>query len=63
MSKETSIGFEGIYAATLCPLKPDYSLDEAAIAGHTDSVATVPGIKGILCNGHAGENFALDRIE
>ncbi len=63
MTEETGNQFGGIYAATICPLTPDFRLDEAAIATHVTAVASVPGIKGILCNGHAGENFALDRDE
>ena len=59
MSKD----FDGLYAATVCPLRADYRLDETALASHTDAVAGVAGITGILCNGHAGENFALDREE
>ncbi len=63
MTEETGNEFGGIYAATICPLTPDFRLDEAAIAAHVTAVVSVPGIKGILCNGHAGENFALDRDE
>jgi len=63
MTEETGNRFGGIYAATVCPLTPDYQIDEAAIAAHVTAVAAVPGITGILCNGHAGENFALDRDE
>ncbi len=51
----------GIHAATVCPLKPDFSLDEAALAAHVSGVASHDGIEGLLINGHAGENFLLSR--
>ena len=52
--------FNGVYAATLCPLDADgRHLDEAALARHIETVADVDGIAGLLVNGHAGENFAL----
>lgn len=53
----------GIHAATICPLKPDFSLDEAALAAHVGSVGRHDGIEGLLINGHAGENFLLAREE
>jgi 4-hydroxy-tetrahydrodipicolinate synthase len=53
----------GIHAATVCPLKPDFRLDEAALAAHVAGVAGHEGIEGLLINGHAGENFLLTRDE
>jgi len=53
----------GIHAATICPLKPDFTLDEAALAAHVAAVAGHDGIEGLLINGHAGENFLLTREE
>jgi 4-hydroxy-tetrahydrodipicolinate synthase len=53
----------GIHAATVCPLKPDFSLDEAALAEHVGTVGRHDGIEGLLINGHAGENFLLTREE
>jgi 4-hydroxy-tetrahydrodipicolinate synthase len=55
--------FHGIHAATVAPMRPDSSLDEAALSVHVGSVSRVPGIKGLLINGHAGENFYLTRDE
>ena len=55
--------FNGIYPATLCPLRDDYSIDEDALAKHVSSMADVGGNVGVLCNGHAGENFVLGREE
>ncbi|GGF89750.1 dihydrodipicolinate synthase family protein [Azorhizobium oxalatiphilum] len=53
----------GIHAATLVPMRADFSVDEAALAAHIGSVAAVPGIRGLLINGHAGENFVLSLEE
>jgi 4-hydroxy-tetrahydrodipicolinate synthase len=54
----------GVYAATLCPLDANgRQLDEAALATHLDTLASVDGIAGLLINGHAGENFAMSREE
>jgi 4-hydroxy-tetrahydrodipicolinate synthase len=55
--------FSGIYAATLCPLLADYRIDEDTLAKHLESCAFVPGMTGLLINGHAGENFMLSRQE
>lgn len=53
----------GIHAATIVPMKPDFSIDEEALAAHISRVAAVPGINGLLVNGHAGENFVLSLAE
>ena len=53
--------FCGVHAATVCPMRPDFSIDETALARHVASVAKTSGIDGLLVNGHAGENFLLTR--
>jgi 4-hydroxy-tetrahydrodipicolinate synthase len=55
--------FHGIHAATVCPMRSDFTIDEAALAGHVGHVSRVAGIRGLLINGHAGENFYLTREE
>jgi 4-hydroxy-tetrahydrodipicolinate synthase len=55
--------FHGIYVATLTPFQADGRIDETALAAHFCKFASVPGIVGVLCNGHAGENFLLSREE
>lgn len=55
--------FRGIYAATVCPLLDNGDIDEATLARHLASNAFVPGMAGLLINGHAGENFMLSREE
>jgi len=53
----------GIHAATIVPMTPDFEIDEAQLAAHLASVASAPGINGLLVNGHAGENFVLSLAE
>lgn len=55
--------FHGVYAAIVCPMRPDFSIDEVALARHAVDVTSVAGMVGVLCNGHAGENFVLGREE
>ena len=56
-------GFRGIYPATLCPFTGDGAVDETALVRHVSGLADVDGIVGVLCNGHAGENFLLTNRE
>jgi len=63
MIPQQSNAFHGIYAATLCPLLDDGRIDETTLARHLEANAFVPGMKGLLINGHAGENFSLSREE
>jgi 4-hydroxy-tetrahydrodipicolinate synthase len=55
--------FRGIYAATLTPLDQQDRIDEDRLAGQFIELAGHDGIVGVLCNGHAGEVFLLDRAE
>ena len=63
MIPATDTPFHGIYVATLTPFRADGQIDQPVLAEHFRSVARVPGIAGVLCNGHAGENFLLTREE
>ena len=49
----------GVLAATLCPFREDESLDEEGLHGYIREMATVDGIKGVVCNGHTGEIMSL----
>ncbi|TFV38151.1 dihydrodipicolinate synthase family protein [Bradyrhizobium frederickii] len=53
----------GIHAATIVPMTPDFAIDDAKLVAHLASVASTPGINGLLVNGHAGENFVLSLAE
>jgi 4-hydroxy-tetrahydrodipicolinate synthase len=55
--------FHGIYVSTLTPFRADGPIDEDVLGAHFRRYAAVPGIAGVLCNGHAGENFLLTRAE
>lgn len=63
MARPKITAFGGVYAANICPLHTDYTVDEAALARHVASIAATSGITGFLTNGHAGENFSTDRAE
>jgi 4-hydroxy-tetrahydrodipicolinate synthase len=63
MPSRRPVDFHGIYASTILPLRPDGSIDEAATAAHVSAVARTPGMRGLLINGHAGENAFLSREE
>ena len=51
---------KGIYAATVVPLKKDKSINKMALKNHIKDIIKTNGIKGLLLNGHAGENFTLN---
>jgi 4-hydroxy-tetrahydrodipicolinate synthase len=53
----------GVFPATLCPFHADESIDEAGLRAYIDSLAAVPGVKGLTCNGHTGEIMALRHPE
>ena len=57
------IDFKGIYAANIEPLKTDKSIDTENLIKHVREISDVKGIKGVLVNGHAGENFTLSANE
>ena len=49
----------GVFAATLCPFHEDQSLDEDALCRYAREIAGVPGIQGLVGNGHTGEVMSL----
>lgn len=55
--------FFGIIPANLLPFKPDFSIHEADYRRHLAWLASVPGVTGIVCNGHAAEVSSLTRDE
>src|SRR5262245_7524062 len=55
--------FRGIYASTICPFDTRGMIDEPALERHLRMVTQGTGLRGVLLNGHAGENSVLDRTE
>ena len=55
--------WSGVYPATLCPFHEDESLDEEGLVASIEDVAAVPGIEGVVCNGHTGEIMSLSPVE
>jgi len=55
--------FHGIYPSTVLPMCADFSPDWEAYAKHTAHCVMRPGIRGVLINGHAGENYVITRAE
>jgi 4-hydroxy-tetrahydrodipicolinate synthase len=49
----------GVFAATLCPFKEDYSIDKEGLRAYARYLASVDGMKGLVCNGHTGEVMGL----
>lgn len=63
MIKQPPAFWRGIYAATITPLSAEGEVDESSLERHVAAVTHGTGIRGVLCNGHAGENFLLRREE
>ncbi len=55
--------FHGIYASTVCPMTADGAIAYRDLESHIGEVAGCGGLKGLLINGHAGENAMLEREE
>ena len=55
--------WHGIYPSTILPMRPDEAPDWDAYARHTAACGLHPGIAGVLCNGHAGENTVTTAAE
>jgi len=49
----------GVFAATLCAFRPDESLDVEGLDEYFADLASVEGIRGLVCNGHTGEVMSL----
>lgn len=59
----TTRNFNGIYASTVCPLQANGAIDEQSLDRHLRTVLEGTGMRGLLLNGHAGENAMLSRAE
>ena len=56
----------GVFPATLCAFHEDESIDEEGLREYIRELCLVPGIKGLVCNGHTGEIMSLrarERVE
>ena len=53
----------GVFAATLCPFHEDETLDKAGLRAYIRELAGVPGLKGLVPNGHTGEIMGLREKE
>lgn len=53
----------GVFPATLCPFHNDESIDEEGLKKYMIELASVDGIKGVVCNGHTGEITSLRNKE
>jgi 4-hydroxy-tetrahydrodipicolinate synthase len=53
----------GVFPATLCPFHEDEWLDEAGLRAYIRELASVPGLKGLVPNGHTGEIMSLRENE
>lgn len=53
----------GIFPATLCAFHEDESLDEVGLRAYIRELAAVPGLRGLVPNGHTGEIMSLREAE
>jgi 4-hydroxy-tetrahydrodipicolinate synthase len=53
----------GVLPATLCAFNQDDSIDEAGLRSYFRYLASVPGVTGLVCNGHTGEVMSLRNHE
>ncbi|MBP1712133.1 MAG: hypothetical protein H6Q42_336 [Deltaproteobacteria bacterium] len=57
------VKLQGSLPASLCPFRPDFSVDEEAFAAHVQWLVKASRGGGVVCNGHAGEVASLTRQE
>ena len=58
-----TLTFSGVMPANVLPFTPDYAIDERNYRRHLQWLAEVPGVTGIVVNGHAAEVSSLQRHE
>jgi 4-hydroxy-tetrahydrodipicolinate synthase len=59
----SAMKLRGAIPANVLPFTPDYAIDLVSYRRHLDWLASVPGVGGVTCNGHAGEVASLSREE
>jgi 4-hydroxy-tetrahydrodipicolinate synthase len=57
------LNFDGVIPACVTPFDEAGEIDVKALAAHARWLASVKGITGIVCNGHAGEGLAMTESE
>jgi 4-hydroxy-tetrahydrodipicolinate synthase len=55
--------WKGVFPATLCAFDDKEEIDEAGLREYFARLCRIPGIKGLVANGHTGEIMALDADE
>ena len=55
--------WSGVFAATLCPFLADETLDEPGLRAYIHKLCAVPGLRGLVPNGHTGEIMSLRETE
>lgn len=58
-----ALTFHGVMPANLLPFTQDYAIDEFDYRRHLRWLADVPGVTGLVVNGHAAEVSSLTREE
>jgi 4-hydroxy-tetrahydrodipicolinate synthase len=53
----------GVFPATLCPFHEEETIDEAGLRAYIANLCQVPGVKGLVPNGHTGEIMSLREDE
>ncbi len=56
-------GVGGVWPASITPFDSMGNLDEVALRAHLRDLATTPGVRAVVVNGHAGEATSLNREE
>ena len=55
--------FRGVLPATITPFTTDGELDREALRSYTEWMKSIPGVTGLVVNGHAGEGTSLTVAE
>lgn len=63
MKNWRDLSWSGVFAATLCPFHSDETIDEEGLAAYFHAIASVDGVRGLVCNGHTGEIMSLRPAE
>jgi len=53
----------GVFPATLCAFHANEDIDEQGLRCYLRDLLAVPGLKGLVCNGHTGEIMSLSPDE